>query len=89
MFTYQINIKKFYLKIRIIYFKGDNMNINTDSGNVYSFTVNVMVTDSSLSAATANCDASKDYNYSSCVDDIVNTDLIPQLNCTPPWLSTR
>ena len=73
----------------IIFNKGDNININTENAMVYSFTVNVMITDSSLSLATDNCNASKDYNYSSCVDKIVSEEYISQMNCTPPWISPK
>ncbi len=68
---------------------GDNILINPQSHSVYSYSIDIKLYDNSLSEAKANCNASKDYSYSECVDGVVNKELVPVMNCTPPWTSKR
>jgi hypothetical protein len=54
---------------------------------VETLRVTIDVNDRTETADKDNCEPGTKYNYSQCVENKVQEDLLLKLNCIPPWLS--
>ena len=66
---------------------GNIMKMPVMESTVETLRVNIDVYDRTETADKDNCEPSTKYNYSQCVENGIQEDLLPKLNCIPPWLS--
>ena len=74
-----------------------NMDMTSQIGNIMKMPVNqttvetlrvtIDVNDRTETADKDNCEPGTKYNYSQCVENKLQEDLLLKLNCIPPWLS--
>ena len=74
-----------------------NMDMTSQIGNIMlmpakdstleTLRIKIDVHDRTETADKDNCEPSNKYNYSQCVENKLKEDLLPKLNCIPPWLS--
>ena len=66
---------------------GNIMKMPVKESTVETLRVNIDVYDRTETADKDKCEPSIKYNYSQCVENKLKEDLLPKLNCIPPWLS--
>ena len=66
---------------------GDKIRISWNKKSIYSFFVDVEIYEAK--PKKSKCNPDPNYSYEQCVDEHVNADLKPRINCVLPYLSER